>query len=234
MNNATKPMQNDEKLAMISATVNSVYAYKDRYDELLNKSIRTLDTYGMGFVINHVANVLYNLNKLSHDNYLEIHMFCQELFDFNVEARLDDMDMILVKYENVLQKIGVLSKLNVRFENHKLVKGSISSKTRNPNTVVSTSKVVNKVLDVSLEKRELVKCPDGKELDAIKKKCVKICPAGKERNPITGRCVKMCPPGKERNPHTGRCRVRQIKNKTQRKNMNGLNISVPLSSDTPK
>jgi len=234
MNNATKSMQNDEKLAMISATVNSVYAYKDRYDELLNKSVRTLDTYGMGFVINHVANVLYNLNKLTHDNYLEIHMFCHELFDFNVEARLDDMDMILVKYENVLQKIGVLSKLNMRFENHRLVKGSISSKTRNPKTLVSTSRVVNKVLDVSLEKRELVDCPNGKELDIIKKKCVKMCPAGKERNPVTGRCVKMCPPDKERNPHTGRCRVRQIKNKTQKKNITGLNISAPLSSDTPK
>jgi hypothetical protein len=233
MKNATKPMQNEDKNAMISSTVNSVYAYKDRYDELLRKSINTMDSYGIGFVINHIANVLFDLNKLTHDNYLEIHMFCRELFDFNVEARLDDMEMILVKYENVLQKIGVLSKLNMRFENHKLVKGSISSKTRNPKMTAPVIKVANRVLDISLEKRELVDCPIGKELDPIKKRCVINCLEDKERNPITGKCVKRCAVGKERNPHTGRCRIRQIKNKTQKMNKVALNISDPLSSDTP-
>lgn len=234
MNNATRPLRNEEKNAMIASTVNSIFAYKDRYDEMLRKSINTMDTYGIGFVMNHVANVLFHLNKLTHDNYLEIHMFCGELYDFNLEARLDDMEMILIKYENVLQKIGVLSKLNVRFENHQVVKGSISSKTKNPNTVVKSTKIANRVLDISLEKHELVDCAVGKELDPIKKRCVKRCQGDKERNLNTGKCIKKCPPNKERNPHTGRCRIRQIKNKTQKsKQMLMLNISDPISSDTP-
>ena len=232
MNNATKPLRNDDKNAMLSSTVNSVFAYKDRYDEFLTKSINTMDSYGIGFVINHIANVLFNLNELTRDNYLEIHMFCGELYDFNLESRLDDMEMILVKYENVLQKIGVLSKLNVRFENHKIIMGSISSNTKNPKTVVKSIKVANRVLDISLEKHELVQCPDGKELDPIKKRCIKKCPPNKERNPNTGKCIKRCPPDKERNPYTGRCRNRQIKNKTQ-KFKPVFNISDPISSDTP-
>jgi serine/threonine protein kinase len=208
MNNLLNPLTNSDKMSMISATVNSVYAYKGRYEELLEKSIHTIDTYAIGFTINSVANELFKINAITHDQYLEIHSFCKQLFDFNVEARLGDHEIIILKYEELLEEIGVLTKLNVRFENHKAVKGSISTKTQNPNnTIISSS---DKIIDYSLEKEDLIECPNGKEYNPVSRRCVKVCPAGKERTK-KGRCVKSCKPGKER-AKNGRC----VKNKTQK------------------
>jgi len=77
-------------------------------------------------------------------------------------------------------------------------------------------------------------CPEGKVLNPLTNRCIKIktinkvrknplskpennspkaCPEGKVRNPKTGRCInikpikepKACPEGKVRNPKTGRC-----------------------------
>ena len=217
MNNLLSPLTNSDKMAMISSTVNSIFAYKDRYDELLKKSINTMDTYALGFTLNTVANEIFKRGLLSRDHYTEIHLFCRQLFDFNVEARLENMDVILVKYEDVLQKIGVLDDLNVRFINHKIVKGSITSKTKSPTLVISTNKTVDKTLDISLQKNEIVVCPPGKEFNPVTQKCVKVCPPGKERG-IKGRCVKVCSDDKERNSK-GRCvskKIRLIKNKTMR------------------
>jgi serine/threonine protein kinase len=206
MNNLVIPLTNADKIAMISTAVNSVYAYKDRYDELLEKSIRTIDTYALGFTINMIANELFKLSLLSRDHYLEINGFCRQLFDFNIEARLDNMDVILVKYEDVLQRIGVLDELNVRFENHKVVNGSINKSTKN--TIKQTRKTaINKSLDISLDKKDMILCPPGKELNPITNRCVKICAHDKERN-LKGRCVSK--------------KKRAVKNKTVRASANGI------------
>jgi hypothetical protein len=217
MNNLLSPLTNADKMAMISATVNSVYAYKDRYDEFLKKSIYTMDTYALGFTLNMVVNEFFKRGLLSRDHYTEVHLFCCQLFDFNVEARLENMDVILVKYEDVLQKIGVLDDLDVRFVNHKIVKGSITSKTKSPVVFITTNKIIDKTLDISLQKNEIVVCPPGKEFNPVTQKCVKVCPPGKERG-IKGRCVKVCSEDKERNSK-GRCvskKKRIVKNKTVR------------------
>jgi hypothetical protein len=53
-------------------------------------------------------------------------------------------------------------------------------------------------------------CPEGKEINPVTKRCVKICDKDKIRDPITGKCEKIkaekeCPEGKEINPLTKRC-----------------------------
>lgn len=190
MNDLLNPFTNSDKMAMISSTVNSVYAYKDKYDELLDKIVNTMDSYAMGFTLNHIINEFKTRNLLSDKEYSEMHMFCSQLFDFNVEARLRDYNMILVKYEEILEKTDILAKLNVRFENNKVVKGSIVSKTKNPNKTALTSKKINKTLDISLEKKDLINCPAGKEFNSVTRRCVKICAPGKTRNE-KGRCVSI-------------------------------------------
>ena len=203
MNNMVNPLTNADKMAMIASSVNSVYSYKDKYDELVEKTIRTMDTYALGFTINMIGNELYKLHLLSRDQYLEIHNFCRQLFDFNVETRLDNMDVILVKYEEMLQKINVLDELDIKFVDHKIVKGSINQKTKNPTqkitSITRTSK--DKALDTSLTKNDLIVCPPGKELNIVTNRCVKICAPDKERN-AKGRCVSK--------------KKRAVKNKTLR------------------
>ena len=54
-------------------------------------------------------------------------------------------------------------------------------------------------------------CPEGKEINPLSGRCVKICEKGKVRDQKTGKCVKdvkeneECPEGKEINPLSGRC-----------------------------
>jgi hypothetical protein len=51
-------------------------------------------------------------------------------------------------------------------------------------------------------------CPEGKEINPVSGRCVKICKEDEYRDQKTGKCVKPkreCPEGKEINPVTGRC-----------------------------
>jgi len=91
-----------------------------------------------------------------------------------------------------------------------------------------SKKQIPKIKNENIDK----KCPNGKEINPVTKRCVKICDKDKIRNPKTGKCEKPekpekpdkpdktdktdkpekpekpdkdCPDGKEINPVTKRC-----------------------------
>ena len=214
MNDMLNPLTNQDKALMATTAITSLNSYDGRYNELLEKCVKTMDTYALGFTINHIFNKLFLLHHISREKYIELHMFCRQLFDFNIETRLGDPELILSKYEEVLEKIGVMSTLNMSFVDHKPIKGSNTSNIINPSETIPINSVLDKSSDVSLEKSDFIVCPKGKEYNTITQKCVDNCKAGKERNE-NGRCVavkqqisqksKICPPGKEINIYSGRC-----------------------------
>ena len=96
-------------------------------------------------------------------------------------------------------------------------------------SIKTQEKQIHKISKVKPDKPVKV-CPDGKVLNPLTNRCIKLktinkvrknplskpeksCPEGKVRNPKTGRCInikqvkepKPCPEGKVRNPKTGRC-----------------------------
>jgi serine/threonine protein kinase len=222
MNDMLNPLTNQDKALMATTAITSMNSYNGRYDELLEKCIKTMDTYALGFTINNIFNKMFLLHHISREKYIELHMFCRQLFDFNIETRLGDPEQILLKYEEVLEKIGVMNTLDMHFVNHKLTKGSNTTTIINPSETIPINSVLDKSSDISLEKSDLIVCPKGKEYNTITQKCADKCKAGKERNE-NGRCVivkqpiveiknsqisqksKKCPPGKEINIYSGRC-----------------------------
>ena len=66
--------------------------------------------------------------------------------------------------------------------------------------------------NIELKERVIIpRAPIAKVVNKINKnKKDIICPEGKEINPVTGRCVKVCDEGKVRDPITGTCKTIKI------------------------
>jgi serine/threonine protein kinase len=190
------------------------------YDAFLDKSLSTIDIYGVGLAMNywlysarrHIEPALvYNLANIFR------FMICPHLkYRFSVNEALDDM-------ESVIRKSGLLEKYDKEIVDHIVVNSSSAHKHRvvNPVRVPRLKKPDRILVDA-----EPLPCPEGTELNPKTGRCIKTrkqkdidgpCPDGKERNPKTGRCIKIktvknnisagesCPTGKERNPKTRRC-----------------------------
>jgi serine/threonine protein kinase len=108
-----KDVYDDVKLCM-----ESLIHYKDNSNEFVKKTLKTCDSYSLGFSLNYVANKMHEKNALTVGEYLTLHDFFKKLFDFNLVNRMDDMEMILTEYESVLSQNGVLDRLGKKFANH--------------------------------------------------------------------------------------------------------------------
>lgn len=108
-----KDVYNDIKLCM-----ESLIRYKENLNEFIKKTLKTCDSYSLGFSLNFVANKMYEKNALTAGEYLIFHNFFEKMFDFNLVNRMDDMEMILTEYESVLSQNGILDRLGKKFTNH--------------------------------------------------------------------------------------------------------------------
>jgi hypothetical protein len=104
--------------ADVKLCVESLIYYKDNLNEFIKKTLKTCDSYSLGFSLNYVANKMQEKYALSAGEYLTLHEFFKKLFDFNLANRMDDMEMILTEYESVLSQNGVLDRLGKKFVNH--------------------------------------------------------------------------------------------------------------------
>ena len=141
---------------------------------------------------NLMAELVKNKNKLALNNYLN------EQF----------------KYPHVVPDIYTYEHISLieHIPRDPIAKPREPAKPANPSKPVkpaakpAAKPTVNKV---NADKE----CPEGKEINPLTKRCVKICDKDKIRNPETGKCEKIkaekiekeCPEGKEINPKTGRC-----------------------------
>jgi hypothetical protein len=104
--------------ADVKLCVESLIHYKDNLNEFVKKTLKTCDSYSLGFSLNYVANKMQEKYALTAGEYLTLHEFLKKMFDFNLANRMDDMEMILTEYESVLSQNGVLDRLGKKFVNH--------------------------------------------------------------------------------------------------------------------
>jgi len=95
------------------------------FDAFMYISLKTFDSYGVGLccvsMINHTKDHLQNPELADELKNLFMNMVNWNLFNrFTPEQ-------IITTYEGIMQKYGLLEKYDFRFENHKLVKGTIAS-----------------------------------------------------------------------------------------------------------
>jgi serine/threonine protein kinase len=210
-------------LKQFSETVLHVMIPGDtHYSAMLNKCLDTFDSYGMALgLLNVLKNVHTMMNAGMVDDLSDLLL---DMTNANVMKRID-IDTAIMRYEDILEKHGILARFNQHFNNHVLTAG--------PVVPAALEEVIDDASSKSVSfqelKKELKENPDimdpqpTKTAKITRKKRIpkgpkkqktgkqeKLCPENKEINPHTGRCVNKCKPGEMRNERF-ECR------KTQRK-----------------
>jgi serine/threonine protein kinase len=192
------------------------------YDAFLEKSVSTIDLFGVGMAMNYWIAVAKKHLEPALVTDLEY------IFRFMISPLISSrytVDELISEYEAVLMKHGLLVKYDKEIVDHIVVNGTSAHKHRAEKPAVV--KRIKK-FDTEIVNAEAKPCPEGKEINPLTGRCIKSkpvkdltapCPPGKERNLKTGRCIKIkpanvikntifaanCPAGKERNPKTRRC-----------------------------
>jgi len=187
---------------------------KREYNQFINKSIDTVDSYGLGIAL------MYMLKKSTHlldrDFSKRAFLLFKNMVHPNVYSRYDT-DMLMNEYEEILSEQGLLKKHNMKFDNHRLVDGAeiptVLEKTID--MIVKDTANVSKsdLKTISVNDEPVRICPPGKVYKPSTKRCVKTCKHGyvpnanfkcvRDKNRKT---VKKCPTGKILNPKTNRCK----------------------------
>lgn len=185
------------------------------YDKFVNKSVNTIDSYGVGMAF--MVVLIHGLHLMTdHDFIKDLADLFHLMFHPHLAMRLEIGD-ILTQYESCLGKHGILQKYDKHFIDHKLIDGPVL-----PPAIDNSIAHVD-VADVILSPAELVEvalspvkdCGAGKEFNRTTKRCVKVCKMGFSRDPAfkckknktvkKQKSIRDCPDGKERNPKTKRC-----------------------------
>lgn len=187
-----------------------------KYEDFLEKSVSTIDLFGVGMALNHWLSVAKKHLDERHNNYLSY--FFKGLISSRLLGR-DTVDSALETYEQFLINSRLLEKYEKEIKNHIVVDKELFP-SPSPEPKVNVLKLDKKFRpDPEFVNADPVPCPEGKTRNPTTGRCVKNkthkvvdCPEGKTRNPTTGRCVKNktakaveCPDSKEINQKTGRC-----------------------------
>lgn len=167
---------------------------ENNYDDFLNKSINTIDTFGVGIAF---VYVLAKCVKFMEPELIEA---LNDIFAFMMCAHLPsrtEPTEVLHKYEEVMSRFGLLEKHNKYYDNHIIKEGK-----EKPNDIEN---LVSKV-----DATNLILSPD--EIEKLSDRPPMICPSGKEQHPVERRCIPKCKDGKVRNEN-----FRCVKNKTVKK-----------------
>ena len=177
----------------------------ESYDRFIEKSIDSVDTYGLGIALMFVLHRSKHL--LSAEFYKNVMNIGVNMLEGRVFLR-STPEQLLAQYEDLLTNSGLLEKHNKHIENH-LIANGVSREMKVAEEIDNSSFVVPLAVTENIE---IVRdCPAGKEFNPLTKRCVKVCGPGRVRNP-NFRCVKdrplkvkVCPDGKVLNPRTRRC-----------------------------
>lgn len=210
----------------------------DKYDEILDKSISTIDSYGLACGLMETLCNLYLFMDI--DFVTELASIFYRMLEPNITKRLTIYEATPL-YEECLRK-HILKDRKKEFKKNKVVNETVATTMfdNEISTITRTSIAIT-------SKKELKKlmtspsCPDGKEINPNTGRCVfncksgyvrdkkfkctrkkktnSECPDGKVLNPKTNRCIKTpvtekkreCPEGKVMNTKTNRCIKIKIK-----------------------
>ena len=213
---------------------------KQEYNKFLNKSIDTVDSYGLGIALMYMLKK--SMRLLDRDFSKRAFLLFKNMVHPNVYSRYDT-DMLMNEYEDLLSEQGLLKKHNMKFDNHRLVDGAeiptVLEKTID--MIVKDTANVSKsdLKTISVNDEPVRICPPGKVYKPSTKRCVKTCKRGYIHN-ANFKCVrdknrktiKKCPTGKELNPKTNRCKIQCKQGKIRNEKGNCVNLKGnPFSVD---
>ena len=153
----------------------------EAYNRFIDKSIDSVDTYGLGIALMFVLHRSKHL--LSAEFYKNVMNIGVNMLEGRVFLR-STPEQLLAQYEDILTTSGLLEKHNKHIENH-LIANGVSDEMK------VAAEIANSTDMLSIPR--MTAATGATEI-------VRECPAGKEFNPLTKRCVNLCKPGYVRNP----------------------------------
>jgi hypothetical protein len=91
------------------------------YESVLNHITDSIDIFSLGFTLQFMANQFHLRGALSLSDFTKLSIFFHKMWDFNPKTRVINITDLLVEYETILLELGILTRLNKRFENHKVI-----------------------------------------------------------------------------------------------------------------
>jgi hypothetical protein len=88
---------------------------------MLERTIDSIDVYGLGFTLQYILNCFYRQNVLDLIFFKRLTTFFYKMYDFNPETREINIDNLLNEYETILQETEILTRLQKTFENNNLI-----------------------------------------------------------------------------------------------------------------
>ena len=138
------------------------------YNEFIDKSVHTIDVYGIGIVMNYW---LYNAKRfLSSEIFDDLHPILKRMTNSRLADRFT-VDQSLEYYEDFITVSGLLEKYNKKIDDQ--------------HTVVDFDASPKKIISRINPPKTIVVDPDFVNSDP------NPCPQGKVLNPKTGRCIKI-------------------------------------------
>ncbi len=144
-----------EKTKMIEAFLKAFDTEKHTtYHSFLNKVVRKIDIYGLGFTIKFVLNHFYSLELVSKDFYNKVTKLCESMYDFDFNRRASSTEQLIRDYENILKETGFLSnkhiikhqlKLTPFRKTHKKYKSHSKFEDMDPNQLINRRKLESRL-----------------------------------------------------------------------------------------
>lgn len=141
---------------------------ENMYDEFLDKSVSTIDSYGLAIGLIYVLNLTRHLldEKFADDLY---NLFFN-MMNFNVIERLS-LEDAMIRYEDILQNNRILLKYNKHFENHQLTENGPA--IQNAQRILKTIQIPDiNISEAKLESNPETRCPRGTNFNKKKKRCI--------------------------------------------------------------
>jgi hypothetical protein len=110
------------------------------YDDILERTIDSIDVYGLGFTLQYILNCFYRQNVIDLIFFEKLSTFFYKMYDFNPETREINIDNLIEEYENILLDTGILTRLNKSFENHIIVNKKVTRNAKIKNVLTKTRK----------------------------------------------------------------------------------------------
>jgi hypothetical protein len=146
----------------------------DNYTEFLNKSIKSIDVYGLGMSLYYLLNCSTTFLKPEIIELMESCFFNMTtpnlLQRFTIEEALDT-------YENILMKSGFMDEFGLNFQKHEIVEKNKMSNIllKKIHNIKSKNISIRRISKSRLENAlEMPICLDGYEINTRTRKCEKI------------------------------------------------------------
>ena len=179
----------------------------DLYNDYITRIADSIDVYGLGLTLQYILNCFKRHNAISADFFTKCSALFSTMYDSNPANRELDISKLLDEYENICLETGLLTRMDKRFEDNKLINSAPM-----PSQIMSLAQKDESSISGPLSAK-LEQIADMDPYKKPSKMTTKVCPPDKELNPKTGRCIKKCGPGETRNAKN-RCTKSKTKTKT--------------------